>query len=116
MKKLLLVLFISLVTISGIFAQTPSVTVYNPPISVNNPAWANGEYIVSSSQPFGRPSGVYRTSNNSIYVAVPDTNIVASRCIVLYRSSNNGASWSASNARFTVSSSLFSDIGFSRKS
>ncbi len=94
MKIFLFTLFIFLVTISGLYSQSPSVTVYDPPISINNPAWSNGDYIVSSTEPFGRPSGVYRASNNSIYVAVPDTNILAGKALVILRSSNNGMNWS----------------------
>ena len=36
---------------------------------------------------------MYRTNNNTIYVAIPDTNIVANRCLVILRSTNNGANW-----------------------
>jgi hypothetical protein len=93
MKKLIFPLIIALFTISNLFSQQFSVEVCDPPISVGNPVWANGDWIISASEPFGRPSGVYRTSNSSIYVAVPDTNIGTGHCIALLRSSNNGASW-----------------------
>ena len=98
MKKTFLTFLVILITISGVYAQTPSVTVYNPPIPLNNPLWANGDLVVSSTEPFGRPSGTYRTSNSSIYIAVPDTNILAGKCLVLLRSTNNGTSWSVQNS------------------
>jgi len=95
MKEILFFLFIFLTTISGSIAQTLSVQVCDPPIplSITNSDWSNGDLIVSSTQPFGRPSGVFRTSNSTIYVAVPDTNLQASHCISIVRSTNNGVSW-----------------------
>jgi hypothetical protein len=95
MKEISILLLVLLLASTGNFAQTLSVQECNPPIplSINNSDWSNGDYIVSSSQPFGKPHGIYRTSNSSIYVAVPDTNIGTGHCIALLRSSNNGASW-----------------------
>lgn len=69
--------------------------IYDPPIPyIGNLGDWGTDYIVSNTEPFGRPSGVYRNSNNTIYVAVPDTNIMAGRCIVVLASTNNGANWS----------------------
>ena len=62
-------------------------------MGITNTDWSNGDFVVSSTQPFGRPSGIYRTSNNNIYVAVPDTNIGSGHSMALLRSSNNGSSW-----------------------
>jgi hypothetical protein len=106
MIKLFFTLLIILITISDVFAQELTVTECNPPISLNNPFWSNGDNIVSSSQPFGRPSGVFRTSNNSIYVTVPDTAIWTGHCVVLLRSTNNGMSWSLTSGISTSSTSI----------
>jgi len=94
MKKLLLLLLVLLST-SLSFSQTPSVTVYNPPLPYinNNSDWA-GDLLVSATEPFGRPSGAYQLSTSTIWVAIPDTNIVANRCLVLVKSTNNGLNWS----------------------
>jgi len=95
MKKIFLLLFIILALSSVTFSQSPSVEIYNPPISINNTDWSNGDFIISPTEPFGRPSGVFRPNGNNIYVAVPDTNIQTNRCLVVFRSSNNGANWLA---------------------
>lgn len=99
-KEIFFLLTLLTILISSSFAQSPSVVAYDPPVpyTFNNADWSNGDFIVSGSEPFGRPSGVYRTSNSSIYVAVPDTNIQAGRCLLILRSSNNGVSWVISNS------------------
>lgn len=97
MKEIAFLLFIFLVTISVNFAQNLSVEVYDPPIPVvvNNSDWSNGDFIISSTQPFGKPSGIYRTSNSTIYVAVPDTTLQPNNCLTIVRSTNNGKNWAA---------------------
>jgi hypothetical protein len=99
MKEITSLIFILLITVSVNFAQTLSVQVNDPPIplGITNSDWSNGDFVVSSTQPFGKPHGIYRTSNSSIYVAIPDTNIGTGHCIALLRSSNNGASWVAAS-------------------
>lgn len=78
-----------------LFSQDIKTEIYNPPIPYNGTveSWGN-DYVVSNTEPLGRPSGVYRTTNNTIYVAIPDTNITANRCVVVLSSTNNGANWS----------------------
>jgi hypothetical protein len=95
MKNLLSSLFVLILFCSAIKAQDISTTVYDPPIPYEGvvDSWGT-DYIVSGTEPLGRPSGVYRTTNNTIYVAVPDTNIQAGRSMVIFSSSNNGANWS----------------------
>lgn len=76
------------------FAQDLKAEIYNPalPFTENFGDWGN-DYVVSQSEPLGQASGVYRTNNSTIYVAIPDTNIVANRCLVILRSTNNGVNW-----------------------
>lgn len=94
MKKLIL-LFLLCISASFISAQTPYVETYNPPLPyVQNSLDWGMDYLVSASEPLGRPSLAYRLSNTTLYAAVPDTNILANKSIVLLASSNNGAFWS----------------------
>lgn len=95
MKFLFSVLLLTLFIHSSLISQDLSTTVYNPPIPFSGQAdvWGT-DYIVSNTEPLGRPSGVYRTTNNTIYVAVPDTNIQTGRSVVILSSTNNGANWS----------------------
>ena len=93
MKNLFL-LFLIFLTASLLKAQSPVAEIYDPPIPYyNNIDWGT-DLLVSSTEPFGKHSGVYRASNTAIYVAIPDTNILAGRCIVVLRSTNDGANWS----------------------
>ena len=77
-------------------AQDLKVNIYDPPIQYFvNTAWGT-DYVVSDSEPFGRPSGVYRNSDSKIYVAIPDTNVSLPRAeegIVILTSTNNGVNW-----------------------
>jgi hypothetical protein len=95
MKKVLPFLFIYLLSITFCYAQTPVAEIYNPPIplGITNADWGYGDFLVSASEPMGRPSGVYRASNTTLYVAIPDTNILSNKCIVVLKSTNNGVSW-----------------------
>lgn len=89
----LLSVFVLLISIGN--AQTPQAEIYNSsnPPSITNTDWSNGDFVVSTSEPMGRPSGVYRTSNSTLYVAIPDTNILSNKCIVVLKSTNDGVSW-----------------------
>lgn len=95
MKKIFIITFLVLAASFSLFAQQPQVEIYNPPVPYvgNNTDWGT-DLLVSSTEPFGRPSGVYQLSNTTLYVAIPDTNIVNNRCIVVLKSSNNGVNWS----------------------
>lgn len=99
MKLLLIVFIVVLTPISILYSQNALLTgeVHNPPIPLENTDWGT-DYVVSNTEPFGRPSAVYRTTNNTIYVAVPDTNILASRSLVVLSSTNNGINWSVVNS------------------
>jgi hypothetical protein len=95
MKKIYIAFFILFISFNGIYAQSPvpENSVKNNQVTVSNPDWANGDWLITGREPVGRPSGVYRPGNSSVYVAVPDTNAVLNRCLTIYRSTNNGISW-----------------------
>ncbi|HRE12184.1 MAG TPA: hypothetical protein PLN22_15320, partial [Ignavibacteria bacterium] len=84
MRNLLSALFFIVIGISTLVSQDISTTVYDPPIPYSGQvdSWGT-DYLVSSTEPLGRPSGVYRTTNNTIYVAIPDTNIQTGRSVVI---------------------------------
>jgi len=94
MKKIFL-LFLFIASSVLLSAQTPTVEVYNPsiPFVHNNLDWGS-DLVVSSTEPFGRPSAVYCTTNTTLYASIPDTNILAGKSIVLVKSTNNGGNWS----------------------
>jgi len=95
MKKSITVMFFIFFITTFSAAQDLKVKIYDPPIPYNgNVEWGT-DYVVSNSEPFGRPSGVYRNSISTIYVTIPDTNITpgANEAIVILMSSNNGANW-----------------------
>jgi hypothetical protein len=94
MKKVIFSLLVVLFLVPNLYSQS-YFEKHDPPIPlISNTDWAYGDWLVSSTQPFGRPSGIYRTSNNTIYVAVPDTAIVSGKCLAILSSTNNGAGWS----------------------
>lgn len=64
----------------------------NQPVSTGSDRW-NTDYLISSSEPLGKHSGVYRISDSTIYVSVPDTNIVTGAAIVIFTSTDNGENW-----------------------
>ena len=83
MKQLFLLFLVS-ISSSLLFAQSPSIQVYDPPLPYvqNNQDWGT-DLLVSATEPFGRPSGVYHTATTTIYAAIPDTNILAGKCLVV---------------------------------
>lgn len=94
MKKVfLLILFV--LSVGLLSAQTPTIETYNPPIPYtnNNLDWGS-DLIVSSTEPLGRPSSVYCTNTSTLYAAIPDTNILVGKCLVVIKSTNNGNNWS----------------------
>lgn len=95
MKYLFTALFFIALISSVVVSQDMNPVVYDPPIPYSGQvdSWGT-DYLVSATEPLGRPSGVYRTTNNTIYVAIPDTNIQTGRSLVILSSSNNGANWS----------------------
>ncbi|MCE1164005.1 MAG: T9SS type A sorting domain-containing protein [Bacteroidetes bacterium] len=99
MKKIFTLLILLSALSAYTHAQSPRAEIYNPPLPfiADNTNWGT-DYVVSSTESLGRPSGVYRTTNQQVYVAVPDTNIIAGKCIVLLMSTNNGANWSVAGS------------------
>ncbi|RPI16206.1 MAG: T9SS C-terminal target domain-containing protein [Ignavibacteriae bacterium] len=94
MKNTLYVLVLTAFTQLSLQSQDLQVKVYDPPIPYigNIDAWGT-DYVVSNTAPFGKPSGVERP-NDTLYVAVPDSNIVPGAGMVILKSSNNGLNWS----------------------
>ncbi|MFI5211762.1 MAG: T9SS type A sorting domain-containing protein [Ignavibacteria bacterium] len=94
MKWIIFSFLVTLYLNSNIYTQQATAEIYDPPRPYHGQfdVWGT-DYLVTNTEPLGRPSGVYRTTNNTIYVAVPDTNLTAGRCVVIFASSNNGASW-----------------------
>lgn len=95
MKKLLTLLVFLSIPLSVFSSDGVRTEIYNPPIPLEQTAadWGN-DFLVSSTEPLGKPSGIYRLSNTTVYVVVPDTNIMAGRIAVAMASTNNGANWS----------------------
>ena len=94
MKRITLPLIFTLCLFTNIYSQTVTSEVYETPVPYSGSfdVWGT-DYLVSGNEPLGRPSGVYRTTNNTLYIAVPDTTITTGRCLVLLSSTNNGAAW-----------------------
>jgi len=95
-SKLFVLLLLLLPLISTVYSQSNLTGVlHNPEIPyVGNVAEWGSDLVVTSTESRGRNSGVYRSSNSSIYVAVSDTNVLAANTMNILRSSNNGANWS----------------------
>ncbi len=92
------ILLLSILFVSNFQSQQLKPEIYKTPIQLNNISgdWGT-DVAVSSFEPFGKFSGVQR-SNGTIYVAVPDTNLVAGRCLVILSSTNLGSSWSIASS------------------
>ena len=95
--KNLITLFISIfIFTTYIQAQELSVKIYDPPVPYyENVEWGS-DYVVSDTEPMGRPSGVYKNSASTIYVSVPDTNFSPglNEGLTILTSTNNGMNWS----------------------
>ena len=89
--KYFTILFFSLLIIVNLNYSQNVQTHYETPIVFTADTWAN-DILVSNSEPFGKLSGIEK-SNGTIYLAVPDTNIIANRCLVVFRSTNSGDNW-----------------------
>ncbi len=96
MKRLFPFVFTFFFVTLTVQSQELKVNLYNPPIPHNGYAEWGPDYVVTNSEPFGRPSGAYRNSNSTIYTSIPDTNITpgANEGLVILISSNDGANWS----------------------
>jgi hypothetical protein len=94
MKKLLTLLVFLSIPLSVFASDGVRTEIYNPPIPLEQTVndWGN-DFLVSSSEPLGKPSGLYRLSNTTVYVSVPDTSIMPGRVAVILTSTNNGANW-----------------------
>jgi hypothetical protein len=99
MNKIIFSLLITLFLVSNSYSQQVTAEVYDPPIPYNGSfdVWGT-DYLVTGTEPVGRPSGIYRTTNNTLYIAVPDTNIISGRSVVVFSSTNNGATWSTAGS------------------
>lgn len=93
MKNLFFFSLLSIIFSTQLFSQELQVQNYNPPIPYTGTTDWGTDYTVSNSEPLGAPTGVYRQSNSTIYVAVPDTSILSDKSIVVLTSSDNGATW-----------------------
>ena len=75
------------------YSQEIKVKVYDPPIQYSgNLSYWGTNLIVSNTEPLGKASGIVRPTD-TLYVAIPDTNIVSGSCIAILRSTNNGYNW-----------------------
>lgn len=99
MKKLLTLLVFLALPLSVFASDDVRTEIYNPPIPLEQTSadWGN-DFLVSSSEPLGKPSGLYRLSNTTIYVSVPDTNIMSGKVAVILTSTNNGANWAVAGS------------------
>ncbi len=94
--KLFILFLLSLPFLNPAYSQDNLTGIlHNPEIPyVGNISDWGSDYIVANTESRGRNSGVYRSSNSSIYVAVSDTNVLAGNTLNILRSSNNGVNWS----------------------
>jgi hypothetical protein len=98
MKKYLLLFAILLISFNVSLSQDIHGVVYNPPVPVSySPDWGN-DYIISNTEPMGEPDGVYRNSDNKLFVCIPDTSFSAGIGIVCLVSSNNGVTWAIASS------------------
>lgn len=95
MKRLtLFIAFAAMAIANPSNAQDFRAMINEPPVQLSGSTEWSNDLVVSSTEPQGRPSGVYRNSNSTIYVSVPDTNIQSGAAIVILASSDNGTTWS----------------------
>jgi hypothetical protein len=93
MKKYFLSFVLTLLIFSYSYSQDIKGVICNPPVPVtDSPTWG-ADYIVSNTEPMGRPSGVYRASDNKLFVCIPDTSYSSGKGIVCLVSTNNGVNW-----------------------
>lgn len=99
MKKLLTLLVFLSIPLSVFAGDDITVTTYNPPIPLEQISsdWGN-DFLVSSTEPLSKPSGIYRLSSTTIYVSVPDSSILPGQVMVILKSTNNGANWAVENS------------------
>lgn len=90
MKKVI-ILFLLLFTAVGYSQNLTAIKVVPTGIGSVNPVWGN-EIMVSSFRPIGPISGI-RASNGDLYIAVNDTLSTNNAGGVLYKSTNNGVTW-----------------------
>jgi hypothetical protein len=90
MKYFTTILFTALLAINFNFAQNVQVHYESSPVFTSD-LWAT-DILVSGTEPFGKLTGIAKT-NGTIYFAVPDTAITSGRCIVVFRSTDLGESW-----------------------
>lgn len=95
MKKITIFMLLVFTAFLKNYSQELKVVVYDPPKPyIGNLGDWGTDLLLSNTEPFGKFSGVVRPTD-TLYVAVPDTNIIAGSCLVILRSTNNGTNWSA---------------------
>ena len=89
--KLFIMFLLSLPFLNPAYSQDNLTGIlHNPEIPyVGNISDWGSDYIVANTESRGRNSGVYRSSNTSIYVAVSDTNVLAGNTMNILRSSKS---------------------------
>jgi hypothetical protein len=65
----------------------------------HSPDWGN-DVLISPSEPLGRPSGVARP-NGTVFVAVPDTNLIPGFAIRVFESTDFGDTWTMRSGGIT---------------
>ncbi|MBN1632586.1 MAG: T9SS type A sorting domain-containing protein [Ignavibacteria bacterium] len=91
MKTFSFLLLVVLISATGLFAQTWTTNYTKSETVQYEPDWA-GDILVSSSEPFGKITGIAK-ANGTIYLAVSDTAIIPGKSIVIFKSINNGVTW-----------------------
>ncbi len=92
MKNIIFTLLVLLLTNFSISAQTWTISQSTrPDILQYAPDWGN-DILVSNTEPFGKLTGVAK-ANGTLYLAVPDTAIQSGKSIIIFKSTNNGNTW-----------------------
>ena len=96
--KLLSIITVFIIFVSFSYSQEISVTTFNPPVEViSNGDWGV-DLLAFGKEPTGKSGSVYRVSNTTLYLAVPDSTTAAGRLLTIFSSTNNGNSWSVLNS------------------
>lgn len=103
-------LFMVLFLITKLFTQELETINYDPPVAVQQRSpgelkflrhdppipmigdWGQ-DYLAFNGEPTGKVASIYRLSNNTLYLAVPDTSSFPNAVLSIYSSINNGQSW-----------------------
>lgn len=92
MKYLILTSLVLFLSSTFISAQTWTPTESKKPEIIQyEPDWG-GDIMISNTEPFGKLTGAAK-ANGTIYLAVADTAIQTGKSIVIFKSTNYGATW-----------------------